>query len=133
MAVLKQSAAKGETTKTTITGPPSIEEFREQTRRKRKPSGDTNMRTKKQATSATVNGPQLRSKDELRTRKFFAPLRSTEMEADHGEDADDSTEGQEQQASPSQAGRPPPTAPTCQVNLIQLQGKLLGLLKVNIE
>jgi hypothetical protein len=40
------------------------------------------------------------------------------MEADQGNDADDPTEGQQQQASSSQAGRPPPILPTSQLNLI---------------
>jgi hypothetical protein len=50
-----------------------------------------------------LNNPQLRSKDEAPTRNFFAPLRSTEMEADHGDDAGDSTEDQQEQAPSSQA------------------------------
>jgi hypothetical protein len=36
-SVLKESAAKGETAKTTITEPPSSDEFRGERRRKRKP------------------------------------------------------------------------------------------------
>jgi hypothetical protein len=55
------------------------------------------------------------------------------MVADYGDDADDLTEGQEQQASTSQAGRPTPIVPTSQVNLKQLQGQLKGLLKGNFE
>jgi hypothetical protein len=46
-AILKESAAKEGTAKTTITGPPSIEEFREQRRRRRETSDDINVRTKK--------------------------------------------------------------------------------------
>jgi hypothetical protein len=38
-----------------------------------------------------VNGPQLWSKLEVPTQKFFAPLRSIKMEADHGDDADITT------------------------------------------
>jgi hypothetical protein len=45
-AVLKESAAKGETATITITEPPSNEEFREQRRRKRKPSDDVDKRAK---------------------------------------------------------------------------------------
>jgi hypothetical protein len=45
-------------------------------------------------------------KDEVPTQNFFAPLRSTEMETGHGNDGDDSTEGQQQQASSNQAGKP---------------------------
>jgi hypothetical protein len=134
MAVLKESAAKGKKAKTTNTKPPSNEEFREQRRRTRKLSDEANKRTKKPATSATsVIDPQLQSKDAVPTRNFFAPLRSTDMEADHGRDADDSTEGQQQQAPSSQAGRPPPIVLTSQLNLIQLQRQLKGLLKGNFD
>jgi hypothetical protein len=133
-AVLKDSAAKGETAKITTTEPPSNEVFHEQRRRKRKLSGDANKRTKKSATSATgTNDPQLRQKDEVPTQNFFAPLKLTEMEADHGDDADDSTEGQQQQAPSTQTCRPPPIELSSQVNLIQLQRQLKGLLKGNFE
>jgi hypothetical protein len=58
----------------TTTERPSNEEFREQRRRKRKLSNDTDKRTKKPATSATgVKDPQIRSKNEVTTRNFFAP------------------------------------------------------------
>jgi hypothetical protein len=55
------------------------------------------------------------------------------MEADHEDDADDSTESQQQQAPSSEAGRPPRIALTSQVNLIQLQRQVKGLLKGNFE
>jgi hypothetical protein len=91
-AVLQGIAAKGETAKTTITVPPSIDEFREQRRRKWKSADDVDKRVKKPGPfTMGINEPQLRSKDEVPTRNFFAPLRSTEMEADHGNYADDST------------------------------------------
>jgi hypothetical protein len=80
-----------------------------------------------------VNDPQLWSKDEVPTRNFFVPLRSTEMEADHGNDVDDSTKGQQQQALSSQAGRLPPIILTSQVSLIQLQRQLKDLLKGSFE
>jgi hypothetical protein len=50
------------------------------------------------------------------------------MEIYHVNDANDSTEGQKEQAPSSQTGRPPPI-----VNLIQLQRQLKGLLKRNFE
>lgn len=53
------------------------------------------------------------------------------MEADHGQVAEDNTERQQHQAPPNQAGRPPTIVPTSQVNLIQLQRRLKGLLKGN--
>jgi hypothetical protein len=127
--VPKESAAKGETAKTTITTPPSIEEFREQRRRKPKPTDDADERAKEPTISITeVNVPQLLSKPEVPTPNLFAPLRSNEMEADHG---DDTTERQPHQKLSSKAGRPPPIVVTSQVNLIQSQRQLKGLLKGN--
>jgi hypothetical protein len=125
-AVVKESSSQGETAKTTITAPPSIEEFPKQERRKRKSTDDADKRIKKPATSTTgVNNPQLRPKDEAPIWNF-APLGPTERQADHG---DDSTKRQQQQTQSSQAGRPPPILPTTQVNLIHLQKQLNGLLK----
>jgi hypothetical protein len=122
-AVLKKSTAKGETAKVTITERPSDEKFREQKRQKLKPPYDVVKKTKKPATSATgVNDSQLLSKDEVPTWNFFTPLRSVEIEADHGDDADDSTVGQQQQALSSQAGGPPPIELTSQVTLINCKG-----------
>jgi hypothetical protein len=58
-AVLKDSAATGETAKTTITARPSIEEFREK-RRKQKPTDDADKRANKSVTSTTgVNDPPI--------------------------------------------------------------------------
>jgi hypothetical protein len=124
-AVLKGSAAKGETAKTTIISPPSIEEFREQGRRKRKPKDEADKRAKKPTTSNTgVNEPQLRSKYEVPTRNFFAPLRSIKMEAEDGDDVDDTTERQQHQAPSSHAGRQPSIVVTSQLILVQLQRQL---------
>jgi hypothetical protein len=108
-AVLKESAAKGERAKTTITAPPSIEEFCKQRRRKRKPTNDADKRAKKRTISTTgVNDPKLQSKPKIPTRKFFAPLRSAEIEAEHGDGADDTTDRQQHQADPArQVGRLP--------------------------
>jgi hypothetical protein len=55
------------------------------------------------------------------------------MEADHGDDADDTTERQQHQAPFSQVGRPPPIVLISQVNLIKLKRQLKGLLKGNSE
>jgi hypothetical protein len=43
----------------------------------------------------------MQSKPEVPTRKFFAPLRSNEMKADHGDGADDTIERQQYQAASS--------------------------------
>jgi hypothetical protein len=73
MAVLKESAAKGETAKTIITAPPSIEEFHEQRRQKLKLTDDTDKRVKKLTTSTTgVSDPHFLSKPEGPTWNFFA-------------------------------------------------------------
>jgi hypothetical protein len=74
MAVLKESAAKGETTKTTNTAHRSIREFRKQRRKKQKPTDDVDKRAKKTTTSTTgVSNPQLLSKSEVPTRNFLHP------------------------------------------------------------
>jgi hypothetical protein len=70
---------------------------------------------KKPTTSTTgVNYPQLQSKAEVPTLNFFVPLRSTEMEADSGDDVGDTTESQQYQAPSSQAERPLPIVVTHQ-------------------
>jgi hypothetical protein len=121
IAVLEESADRAQS----ITAPPSIKTFRGQRGRKRKLTDDTNKRAKKPATSTTgVNGPQLRSKNRAPTRNFFAPSVSTERQADHGDDADGTTGGQQQQAPSSQAGRPPHIVLISQVNQIHLQRQL---------
>jgi hypothetical protein len=53
------------------------------------------------------------------------------MEADHGDDAGDTTERQQHQAPFSQAGRQSPIVLTSQGSPMQLQRKLKGLLKGN--
>jgi hypothetical protein len=73
------------------------------------------------------------SKSEISTRKFFAQLKSIEMEADHGDDADETIERQQHQAPASQAGWPPPIVLTSQLNLIQFQRHVEGLLKGNFD
>jgi hypothetical protein len=55
------------------------------------------------------------------------------MEADHGNDADDTTERQQHQEPSIKARSPPPIVLTSQENLIQLQSQLKGLLKGNFE
>jgi hypothetical protein len=83
---VQRERCQRETLKTTITAFPSIEEFREQRGRKRKPADDADKRVKKPTTSTLgVNDPQLELKPEVPTWKFFAPMRSTELEADHGD------------------------------------------------
>jgi hypothetical protein len=73
-AVLKQRAEKGETAKITNTEPPSDKEFRDGRRRKQKPLGDADERTKEPATSATgVNYTQLQSKDEVPPLNSLSP------------------------------------------------------------
>jgi hypothetical protein len=117
LTALKQSAAKAETARTTITEPPSNEEFRDQRRQMQKPKDNTNKRVKKPTTS--TKGVNNQSKPAVPTQNFFAPLSSTEMKTDHGEDKDDIIKCQQQQAQSSQAGRWPHIVLTSQVNQIQ--------------
>jgi hypothetical protein len=92
----------------------------------------SHIRAKKPRTSTTgVNNPQLWLKHEIPTQNFFAPLMSIEMEADHGDDAENTTKHQQHQAPSNQAFRLPPIVLTSHVNLIQLQRQLKGLLKGN--
>jgi hypothetical protein len=89
-AVLRESAANGETTKTTTTALPSIEEFHERRRLKLKFTDDSDERSGKRTVStAGMNDPQLQSKPEVPTRNFFVPLKSIDMEAEQGDGADD--------------------------------------------
>jgi hypothetical protein len=133
-AALKESAAKRESAKTTITATSSTEEFREQRRRKRKSTDDADKRAKKPTTSTTgVSDTQLRSKPKVPTRNIFAPLKSIEMEDDHGNDEQYSIDGQQQKAPSRQVCRALPILLASQANLIQLQRQLQGSLKGNFE
>jgi hypothetical protein len=71
-----------------------------------------------------VNDTQLQSKSEVPTWNFFAPLRSSEMEDDHGDNTTVT-------ATSGQAVKLPPIILTSQVNLIQLQRQLKVLMKGN--
>jgi hypothetical protein len=55
------------------------------------------------------------------------------MEADHGDNAENTTEHQQHQAPSNHADRLPPIVLTSQANLIQLQRQLKGLLKGSFE
>jgi hypothetical protein len=102
--------------------PATNDEFREQRRRKRN-SSDGQVKTAKKAHPPTTsaNDPRLRRQQEVPTRNFFAPLRSSQMET--GEEiAIEHSENQ--QAASSQMGRPPPIVQTSEVNLIALQRQL---------
>jgi hypothetical protein len=55
------------------------------------------------------------------------------MEAEYQDDANDSIEVQQHQAPSNRASRPPPIALTSEVNLMQLQRQLKGLLRGNFE
>jgi hypothetical protein len=99
---------------------------------KAKPSDDADKRTNKPTASARgVKDPQLQSKDEVPKRNFFAPL-PPEVKW-NGDDAKDLTKQQQHQAPSRQAGTPPSVVLTSQVNLIQFQEQLQGLLKGNFK
>jgi hypothetical protein len=74
---LQESAAKGNAPCTSISGTDG-NEFREQKRRKRNYPGFTENETKKPTT--TLNNPRWLRHQEIPTRNFFAPLRTTEVE-----------------------------------------------------
>jgi hypothetical protein len=79
----------------------STEEFREQRRRKRIPS-DEQAKKSKPATLTPVAKP--RPQGEVKTKNFFAPLRTAEMEVEGTTDKPDT-----QKPSCGKAGRPPPS------------------------
>jgi hypothetical protein len=97
------------------------EEFREQRRRKRVPSGDNSQAL--QAKKSSTAPPQ------VQTRNFYAPLRST-MEVEERQVSSAADAG-EQPTSP--AGRPPPIILTAATNLLQLQKKLAAFVKGSFE
>jgi hypothetical protein len=80
-----------------------------------------------------VSDPEVQSKPEVPIWNMFTPVRSIEMEAHHGDDSDDTIKHQQYQAPSSLAGRSLPIVLTSQVNLIQLQRQLKGLLKGYFE
>jgi hypothetical protein len=131
---LQRGLCQRETAKTTIPTPPSIKEFREQWRRKRKPTDDADKRAKKPKTCTQgLNGPQFYSKPDIPSWKFFASLGSIKVDADHGDVADGTTERQQHQAPSNQAGIPSRIVFTSQTNLIGLQRLLKGLQKSIFE
>jgi hypothetical protein len=99
--------AKRETAMPTITAPPSIEEFRERRRWERKRTGDADKRQEACNFHREGQEPQLQLKTKVATRKFFAPLRSIETEANHGNDPNDTTVRQQHQAPAIQPGKQP--------------------------
>jgi hypothetical protein len=73
MAVFRESTAKGETAKTAITTPFSIQEFHEQRRQKWKPTDNADKIVKKPTTfTMGVSDPHLHLKPEVPTQNFFA-------------------------------------------------------------
>jgi hypothetical protein len=67
-----------------------------------------------------VNDLKIKLKPEVPTRKF-SQLKPIKMETDQEDDAENTTEHQQQQVQSSQACRPPAILLTSPVNLIQLQ------------
>jgi hypothetical protein len=118
------STGKGQTTQ--LKEPDN--EFREQRRRKRNPSNE-GAKKPKTMPIAGIKDPRLRPQQDVPTRNFFAPLRTTDMECEGNKNHDETTEDEVQQGPGSQTGRPPPIVLTSPENLIQLQKKLKGLCK----
>ena len=104
----------------------SIEEFREQRRRKRNPSEE---QTKKLKPSPSPRDPRVKSQAEVTTKNFYAPLRTSAMDVAE-ETSDKPGEGQ---PSANKSGRPPPIVLTSATNLIQLQRKIKGIVSGDFE
>jgi hypothetical protein len=93
------------------------EEFRQQKRRNWTPSDEKEQKMTKTTTAAPGSrDPRIRSKDELPTRNFFAPLRTYDMDMESRviEEATEKPDEEPQQKAPSQSG-------TSTVNLIHFQ------------
>jgi hypothetical protein len=91
--VLQESAAKGDAPCTSISGTEE-NEFREQKRCKRNYPGFVENEPKKPTTA--LNNPRLWRNQEIPTRNFFAPLRTTEVETSQSDATDDSTTNQQE-------------------------------------
>jgi hypothetical protein len=124
--VLQQSASKVEDNQTNEPG--AQEDFREQRRRKRKPS-DGKVSAKKVATTTDgVNDLHIRPQAEVTTRNYYAPLRSNEMEV-----TENTNPAESQQAPTTERSRPPPIVLTTETNLIRLQKDIKGIIKGSFE
>jgi hypothetical protein len=98
------------------------DEFREQRRRKRVPSGDNSQAL--QAKKSSNKAPP-----QVQTRNFYAPLKSAmEVEERQGNSSTDAGD-----KAPSQAGRPPPIFLTATTNRLQLQKKLRAFVKGSFD
>jgi hypothetical protein len=82
--------------------------------------------------TTALNDPRLR-RQEIPTKNFFAPLRTTEIETSQSEAVGDSTINQQGLAPTNKTGRPPPIVLTSQVNLFQLQKRLKGVTNSDFE
>jgi hypothetical protein len=98
--------------------------FKEVRGRKRQSTNEAAPTSKKPAAEATNT-----NKQEVPTRNFFAPLRSTTMETDSSGAEATALE----EAVPGKAGRPPPIILTSTTNLIQLQRQLKNVDKRDFE
>jgi hypothetical protein len=112
--VLQESAAKSDAPCTSVVGTEE-NEFCEVKKRKRNYPGSMKNEPKKPTTA--LNDPRLRRQQEIPTRNFFAPLRTTEMETSQSEAVGDSTINQQGLVPTNKTGRPPPIMLTSQVNL----------------
>jgi hypothetical protein len=112
----------------------STEGFREQKRCKRNPS-DVNAKIPKTGVpTPEPRDPRLHTKGEVPTRKFFAPLRTAEidLECTHVEATSESPTSETQQTY-SKAGRPLAIILTSAINLIQLQSVISDIVKGDFE
>jgi hypothetical protein len=104
---------------------PSSDEFREQRRRKRNISSDGEVRS--------VKKPAQPEPEKTKSRNYFAPLRTAEMDIKENSPAAERSTPLEQQTPSPKKGRPPPIVLTSPTNLISPQRNLKGLVRDNFE
>jgi hypothetical protein len=123
-ALLKVSTTTPETAKK----PTQEEGFQEVRRRKRHSSNEAARTPKKILVTAAPAAVNTTSKM-VPTRNFFAPLRTASMD----NEASDTEESPQEEATPGKTGRPPPIVITATVNLLQLQKHIKSVVKDNFE
>jgi hypothetical protein len=111
------------------------QEFWEQKRRKRTPTGEKEENATKSDTATPPQEPRTQPQGEVATTNYFAPLRTSEMDVELPV-AEGSTQKPDrglQQESASKSGRPPPIVLTSTTNLIHLQRKVKGFVSDSFE
>jgi hypothetical protein len=113
----------------------SNQEFREQKRRKRTPTGEKAENTKTDKATPTPCDPRIQPHGEVPTKNYFVPLRTTAMEVERpvAEGSTEKPDGEPHQESTSKSGRAPPVVLTATINLIQFQKTFKGFVSGSFE